>query len=133
TDLYFSTAWQVLEERSAGAVTQYIWSPVYVDALVERDRSTERLYVQQDANFNVTALVDENGNVVERYVYDPYAAVTVRAPDPDWTALGGSAYAWVYLHQGGRFDAASGLYDFRNREYSPTLGRWLQQDPIGYA
>jgi hypothetical protein len=48
-----------------------------VDALVLRDRDTggdpeldERLYVQQDANFNVTALVDTAGNVVERYVYD---------------------------------------------------------------
>jgi len=27
-----------------------------------------------------------------------------------------------YLHQGGRFDSVSGLYDFRNRDYSPTLG-----------
>src|SRR5262249_37911476 len=111
-----------------------------VDALVERDRDAdanplngleERLYVQQDANFNVTALVDVNGNVVERYVYDPYGAVTVLAPD--WAARAASAYGWVYLHQGGRYDTTSGLYDFRNRDYSATLGRWLQQDPIGYA
>jgi len=30
----------------------------------------ERLYVVQDANYNVTALFDNAGNVVERYVYD---------------------------------------------------------------
>jgi len=38
----------------------------------------EHLYYCQDANFNVTALVDGyDGAVVERYVYDPYGNVTV--------------------------------------------------------
>jgi YD repeat-containing protein len=63
TDLYYSSGWQVLEEQEAGAVKrQYVWSPVYVDALIARDRDTdsngsleERLYAQHDANFNVTA------------------------------------------------------------------------------
>ncbi len=31
----------------------------------------------QDANFNVTAVVDDSGEVVERYVYDPFGQVTV--------------------------------------------------------
>ena len=62
----------------------YIRSPVYVDALVLRDRDSnadgtldERLYVAQDANYNVIALFDNSGNVVERYVYDPFGSVTV--------------------------------------------------------
>ena len=29
---------------------------------------------------------------------------------------GTDTYEWNYLHQGGRYDAASGLYHFRNRE-----------------
>jgi hypothetical protein len=33
----------------------YLWSLVYIDALIERDTPTQRLYVQQDANFNITA------------------------------------------------------------------------------
>jgi RHS repeat-associated protein len=37
----------------------------------------------------------------------------------------------VYGHQGGRYDATSSLYSFRHREFSPRLGRWAQQDPIG--
>src|SRR5438876_5371846 len=33
-DLYYSAAWQVLEERAAGSgPTQYVLSPVYIDAL----------------------------------------------------------------------------------------------------
>jgi RHS repeat-associated protein len=139
TDQYYSDAWQVLEERVGGQTkAQYVWSPVYVDALVLRDRDTngdgsldERLYVVQDANYNVTALFDNAGNVVERYAYDPFGQVTVL--DAGWNTLSTSAFGWVYLHQGGRFDATSGLYHFRHRDYSPTLGRWTSLDPIRYA
>jgi RHS repeat-associated protein len=138
-DLYYSAAWQVLEERVGGqAQVQYVWSPVYVDALVLRDRDAdsngsleERLWVQQDANFNVTALVDGSGNVVERYVYDPYGSVTILAPN--WTVRASSSYDWVYLHHGGRLDGTSGLYHFGIRDYSSSLGRWAEMDPLGFA
>jgi RHS repeat-associated protein len=137
TDLYYSSAWQVLEERTGGVSTatiQYVWSPVYVDAMVLRDRSTmnngtldERLWVQQDANYNVTALDNGSGSVVERYVYDAYAEATFL--NASWGTLTASAYGWIYLSQGGRFDSTSGLYDFRIRQDSPILGRWMQIDP----
>jgi RHS repeat-associated protein len=135
-DLYYSAAWQVVEERSSDGVhySQYVWSPVYIDALVERDRQIvglgnfDRLYVQQDANFNVTALLDTSGNVVERYIYDPYGQPIFL--NATWSTLSGSAYVWQYLHQGGRYDVSAGLYSFRNRDYSPTLGRWAENDPL---
>ncbi|MGB7158984.1 MAG: hypothetical protein WBD40_13005, partial [Tepidisphaeraceae bacterium] len=39
TDLYYSAQWQVLEEREGTtAKVQYVWSPVYVDAMVLRDQ-----------------------------------------------------------------------------------------------
>jgi RHS repeat-associated protein len=50
----------------------------------------------------------------------------------DWSTRVSSLFGWLYLHQGGRLDSATGLYYFRNRDYSPTLGRWMQQDPLGY-
>jgi RHS repeat-associated protein len=137
-DFYYSDQWQVLEERVGGqAQVQYVWSPVYVDALVLRDRDTdangsldERLWAQQDANWNVTALLDGTGAVVERYTYDPYGTATVY--DANWDVrTGGSAYAWAYLHQGGRIDKDTRLCDFRHRFYSPTLGRWATTDPLG--
>src|SRR5205823_1460269 len=52
---------------------------------------------------------------------------------PSWAPLAGSAYGWVLLHQGGRYDAQTGLYHFRNRDFSPALGRWVSPDPIGFA
>jgi RHS repeat-associated protein len=35
----------------------------------------------------------------------------------------------VYLHQGGRYELATGLYYGRERDLSPALGRWAEQDP----
>jgi RHS repeat-associated protein len=132
-DLYYSSGWQVLEERSLGVTQfQYVWSPVYVDALVERDGGlVGRLYVQQDANWNLTGLVDTLGAVRERYAYDPYGKATIL--DPTWVTRASSLFGWIYLHQGGRLDGTTGLYNFRMRDYSPTLGRWMQEDPIRYG
>src|SRR5262249_30647698 len=61
-DYIYSSDWQVIQEGLFGqAGTQYVWSPVYVDALVEQDWSG-RWYMQQDANWNVTAVLDSNGS-----------------------------------------------------------------------
>jgi RHS repeat-associated protein len=131
-DLYYSNDWQVLEEDVGGAMqAQNVWSPVYVDALVERDAGGARLWVQQDADWNVTALVNSSGSVVERYVYDPYGAVTYL--NANWGMLSGSAYSWNYLSQGSRLDSIMGGYDRRGRIESPTLMRWLNPDPIRFA
>jgi len=68
---------------------------------------------------------------VERYIYDPYGLPTALLPD--WSPQSTSPYGWQYLHQGLRYDAGSVLYDSRYRVRRPTLGRWLQPDPIGFA
>src|SRR5262249_5707644 len=46
--------------------------------------------------------------------------------------LSGSAYGWVYQHQGGRLDTPTGDYSFRNREERPTIARWNRPDPLGF-
>src|SRR6266851_4494009 len=110
-DLYYDRAWQLLEEDVAGSMAdQYVWSPVYIDALIERDTPTQRMYVQQDANFNVTALVDTSGTVQERYINDPFGSFTVLAAN--WTTRGTSNYGWVFFFQGKRYDFATGLFAY---------------------
>jgi RHS repeat-associated protein len=138
-DLYYSKDWQVLEERVGGvAKVQYVWGALYVDDLVLRDRDStgggtlnERLWAQQDANWNVTALVNGSGSVVERYVYDPYGSVTVL--NASWTTLGSSAYAMNYGPQGERLDGTTGLVYSRGRDRSPTMDRWAEADPSGFG
>jgi len=134
TQLVYSAAWQVLEEKVGSSYTnRYVWSPVYVDALVMRDDGTQRVWAIQDANWNVTALVDDSGNVLERIGYDdPYGKVTVY--DASWNVKsGGSGYAWEITYQGMRYDETPGLFLQRMRWYSPTLGRWTSNDMLQFA
>ena len=42
-----------------------------------------RHYVHHDANYNTTSLTDDAGDVVERFIYDPYGQPTVL--DPNWS------------------------------------------------
>jgi len=46
---------------------------------------------------------------------------------------GASDVANEILFCGYRFDAETSLYHVRHRMYHPTLGRWLQPDPLGYV
>jgi RHS repeat-associated protein len=84
--------------------------------------------------------VAENGQVVERYAYDPYGRAIVLngegdADGAEYTpdADGLSDVANVILFAGYRFDSESGLYHVRHRYLHPTLGRWIIQDPLGYV
>jgi YD repeat-containing protein len=132
---YWSNQWQDLEERVGTATTmdqQYVWGIRYVDELICRDDSTpQRLYGCQDANFNLTAIVNTSGAVVERYVFEPYGNRVIM--NASWSVIGSSAYAWMIAHQGLMEDLESGLFCNRHRYLHPLLGTFLRRDPVGYA
>src|SRR5262249_32054420 len=80
-DYYYNESWQLLEQRRNGSSSpdrQYVWHPYYVDALaLTYNSSGADQYYLQDANFNITAVTDNGGAVLERYAYSPYGDVTV--------------------------------------------------------
>lgn len=138
---YFTSAWQVIEERvdsDNDADRQNVWGIRYIDDLILRDRDTtgngtldERLYALQDANWNVTSVCDTSGTIQERYAYDAYGKpLFLNAAYANKTS---SSYDWKTLFAGYHFDAAPRLYQVRNRSFAPELGSWLQRDPIDYS
>ncbi len=133
-DFYYSSQWQILEERIGGTTAadrQFVWGLRYIDDLVLRDRATERLYALQDANWNVIAIVDTSGVVQERYRYTAYGLPAVLNPDFSIRS-GGSSFGWETLYCGYRWDSESGLYLARNRYLNSLLGLWITRDPIGF-
>ena len=145
---YYNDQWQVVEERvgadgdSARVDAQYVWHPHYVDALAMRRRDADESsgngleevhYYLQDANYNVTALVDAGGDAVERYHYTPYGEVTfLNAADFSVKGTQVSAVKNVNLYTGRERDPETGLQLNRQRYYAAHLGRWVNRDPIGY-
>jgi len=132
--VYLYDGWQCIEERdgtTGEVLRQYVYGSHYLDELVaKRDPSDGSLtFYLQDSNYNVVAIVDDEGGVVERYCYEPYGKVTITAPD------GGTQQTILndtLLFQGQRRDPETGLYYYRNRYYSSELGRFIQRDPSEY-
>ena len=105
---YYSSQWQVLEERidaSSAAACQYVWGPRYIDDLVLRDRDTtgdglldERFYALQDANWNVIAISTPDCQIQERYACDTYGTLAVR--NAAFTPIAATAFAWpLYVYR----------------------------------
>ena len=72
---YYSPTWQVLEERLGTATTadrQFVLGRRYIDDVFLRDRGNERLYIQQDPNWNTGSICDPAGACQERYCYSAY-------------------------------------------------------------
>jgi RHS repeat-associated protein len=68
--------------------------------------------------------------VVEHTLYDAYGKQTLY--NGTWSATQlSTVYNNEVLYAGYRLDPESGLYQVRNRAYHPTLGRWVQRDPLG--
>ncbi len=120
----------------------------YTGLGLEEAGEAEVFHYLHDALGSVIGLTDADGELVERYTYDPYGRTYIENPSGStWIANGSvpildghgattpaySAFGNPFMWTGQRFDSAIGLYHFHFRTYSPALGRWLQRDPIGQA
>ena len=85
----------------------------------------------QDELGNVAYLTGPDGAVLERYDYETYGRFRIFAPDG--TPRSASTWGWNRLFQGREYLSALEAYDFRNRVLLPSLGRFAQEDPLGYV
>ncbi|MBK8270432.1 MAG: hypothetical protein IPK83_19910 [Planctomycetes bacterium] len=133
---------------------QYIYGPDYVDELiaeVPRDLAYPVL-IFQDANYNVAGVMDwEYPEIFTQYYYDPYGnilacggltkSLSAAHQGLFFDRFTGNPNAYVLQPfandlvpfanaQGDIVHPVSfGVYQNRNRVYSPVLGRFLQRDP----
>jgi len=130
---YFNEQWQCLEERVGAATTAdalYIWGLRYIDDLVMYRKGSTDYYSIADPNWNVVALTNTFGVVQERYTYSAFGKVNFF--DAAFAVRSTSSCNVTRTFTGQVIDAETGLMLYRNRVYHPTLGRFLQRDPIGY-
>jgi RHS repeat-associated protein len=110
--------------------------------MINVDGQTEtKYYYFRDALGSVVALLNNNGVVVEGYSYDSFGRTTIHTAagaDGKWLtgddSVGSvSSVANRLMFTGREYDSETGNYYFRARYYKPSIGRFLQTDPIGYA
>ncbi|ATY32116.1 RHS repeat-associated core domain-containing protein [Sphingomonas psychrotolerans] len=116
----------VSERNVAGGVStsirRYVPGPGVDETVVwyEGSGTNDRRWLHADERGSVVAVSDGSGNVIGVNRYDEYGI-------PASTNIGRFQYtgqAWL---------PELGMYYYKARIYSPTLGRFMQTDPIGYG
>ncbi len=75
-----------------------------------------------DALGSTVALTDSTGTVQTQYSYEPFGNTT----SSGLSASNPAQYT-------GQDNDGTGLYFYRSRYYSPAMGRFISEDPIGFA
>jgi RHS repeat-associated protein len=86
----------------------------------EGSGTTDRRFLSADERGSVIAVTNGSGAVVAINSYDEYG-------------IPGTANMGRFQYTGQAWLPELGLYHYKARIYSPTIGRFLQTDPIGYG
>lgn len=116
------SGWQRIADYDGTAGTlqnRYVYGDSLDEALIQVSSAGVLTYLHSDALGSIVATTNSSGAVTNKNKYSPFGENA-----PAGTTIG---------FTGQRYDAETGLYYYKNRYYSPVLGRFLQTDPIGYA
>ena len=110
-------------DGSGNLLRRYAYGPAGDNPLVWYEGSpvgqSNRRYLHADHHGSIIAVTDGNGASLAVNQYDPYG---LRNP----LNLGRFQYT------GQAYVPELGLYYYKARMYNPTLGRFMQTDPVGY-
>ena len=99
---------------------RYVHGPGMDEPAIQVTAAGVLSFFHRDFQNSIVALTDNSGAVTNKYTYSPFGE---SAP------LSGTIFGYTAQ----RYDTETGLYYYKARHFSPTLGRFLQTDPIGYA
>jgi len=86
----------------------------------EGSGTADRRWLQADERGSIVAVSDAAGNALAINTYDEYG-------------IPGSGNLGRFQYTGQAWLPEIGMYYYKARMYSPTLGRFMQTDPIGYG
>jgi len=124
TSIYAYDGVSLTEEASSsgGVVARYVQAR-NVDEPLAMLRSSTTSYFQADGLRSVTSLSNAAGTLAQTYTFDTFG---------NQTASSGSLIN-SFRYTGREFDAETNLYFYRARYFDPQAGRFLSEDPVGFA
>lgn len=111
------------ETNAAGALVARYAQTENIDEPLAEVRSGMTSYYEADGLGSVTSLTNSAGATAQTYTYDSFGKQT------------GSSGSLTnpFQYTGRESDAEIGLYYYRARYYDSFAGRFVSEDPIGYA
>jgi RHS repeat-associated protein len=118
----------VAELSSSGVLLRrYVHGPGVDEPIVWYEGSSvgssNRRFLHADHQGSIIAVSDTSGNLIQADTYDEYGI-----PGAANSTLASQRFAYT----GQIWIPELGLYHYKARAYSPTLGRFMQTDPVGY-
>ena len=92
------------------------------DNVLSRERSGAVVWSLGDRQGSVVDLVNQDGTVLNHFVYDGFG-----------TRTGTTAVDFRHGYTGRELDSETGLYYYRARYYDSKVGRFISEDPIGFS
>jgi RHS repeat-associated protein len=90
------------------------------EAIMQTDAAGNVTFLHNDHQGSLVAQSNSSGALLHQYTYSPFG---------ETSSLSGSVIGYT----GQRYDSETGLYYYKARHYKPSIGRFLQPDPIGYS
>ncbi len=103
---------------------RYLHGPGPDMILAQEDSAGTVLWLLLDHLGTTRDIVDHAGAVADHIAYDSFGNVISQTAPSLLTR---------YLYTGREYEIETGLYYYRARFYDPTLGKFIQRDPIGFA
>ena len=100
---------------------RYLNGPATDQILAEETEGNAVSWMVQDRQGSVTEILDNTGSVVDHIFYDGYGNETESVPTAHTNGYAG------YFR-----DIVTKLLRSETRWYGPSIGRWIQEDPIGF-
>ncbi|MET3653896.1 RHS repeat-associated core domain-containing protein [Dyella japonica] len=107
-----------------GSIINPVLTGLGIDERFARNDVTGRTYFVTDAIGSTVGLTDQTGSIREQYSYDPYGNATLSDTSTGFT----NPYQYT-----GREADSPGLSYYRARYYSPAMGGFISEDPLGFG
>ncbi|MBK8813144.1 MAG: hypothetical protein IPN69_20780 [Acidobacteria bacterium] len=106
-------------DDSSGVLTKY-QNGLGIDSKLKLSSNGVSKYFLADHLGSTNALTDSSGTILEQTAYDSFGNAT-------------NQLSTRYAFTGREFDNFTGLHYYRARWYDGNLGRFISEDPIGFA
>lgn len=119
---YIYSGWQRIADydgTSGSLQNRYVYGVGLDEPLIIVSAGGTLTFLHADKLGSIVATSNSSGVVTNKNKFGPFGELL---------SLGGTTFGFT----GQRFDADLGLYYYKRRYLSATLGRFLQPDPIGY-